>query len=274
MDTVEIAPGKRLAYAAARGFLRSVGRLSDGLALCFDEGLTSGRMLEYVYRNRPTGRLGVGRWMDARFLAAPGWQAVRERRALLEGTLERAIASLRGEGRAIVLMDIASGPAGYVLAVLSRDGGHDVTARCRDLDERWLERGRDEAARLGLGQVRFEQGDAFDRDALMRVSPRPNLIVASGFYDWITDDAMVRRSIGIVTETLEPRGLFALTHQTANPDLEFLNSVFTDHQHAPLRMKMRPASQVHDWLTGAGLVLEDVQIDSRRCYAITLARRP
>jgi hypothetical protein len=274
METVELAPGKRLAYAAARGFLRSVGRLSDGLSLCFDEGLTSGQMLEYVYRNHPAGHLGVGRWIDAQFLASPGWQAVRERRAILESTIERAIAGLRAEGRPIALVDIASGPAGYVLAVLSRDGGHDVTARCRDLDERWLVRGRAEATRLGLERIRFERGDAFDRDALTSLSPQPNLIVASGFYDWITDDAMVRRSIGIVAETLEPRGRFALTHQTANPDLEFLNAVFTDHHHAPLRMKMRPATQMHDWLTGAGLVLEDVRIDSRHCYAITLARKP
>jgi SAM-dependent methyltransferase len=274
METAELAPGRRLAYAAARSFLRSVGRLSDGLALCFDEGLTSGQMLEYVYRNHPAGRLGVGRWIDARFLASPGWQAVRERRAILESTIERAITALRAEGRPITLVDIASGPAGYVLAVLARDTGCDVSARCRDLDERWLERGRAEATRLGLERIRFERGDALDRDTLTSLNPRPNLVVASGFYDWITDDATVRRSMAIVAGTLEPGGRFALTHQMANPDLAFLNAVFTDHHHAPLRMKMRPATQVHDWLAGAGLVLEDVRIDSRGCYAITLARRP
>ena len=274
MDAPVTAPGRRLAYAAARGFLRSVGRLSDGLALCFDEGLTSGRMLEYIYRNRPAGRLGLGRWIDARFLAAPGWQAVRERRALLEETLERAMAVLRAEGRRIALVDIASGPAGYVLAVLARTGGPDVTARCRDLDERWLTRGRDEAARMDLERIGFERGDALDHDALVALRPRPNLIVASGFYDWITDDTMVRRSIAIVAETLEPGGRFALTHQMANPDLAFLTAVFTDFHHAPLAMKMRPASQVHGWLTGCGLAIEDVRIDSRRCYAVTLARKP
>jgi hypothetical protein len=274
MDAPVAAPGRRLAYAAARGFLRSVGRLSDGLALCLDEGLTSGRMLEYVYRNRPAGRFGLGRWIDARFLAAPGWQAVRERRALLEETLERAIGALRAEGRAIALLDIASGPAGYVLAVLARAGGPDVTARCRDLDERWLTRGRDEAARIGLERIVFERGDAFDREAMMALRPRPDLVVACGFYDWITDDSMVRRSIAIVADTLEPGGRFALTHQMANPDLAFLNAVFTDFHHAPLVMKMRSATEVHGWLTGSGLAIEDVRIDSRRCYAVTLTRKP
>ncbi|HUK63267.1 MAG TPA: class I SAM-dependent methyltransferase family protein [Dongiaceae bacterium] len=274
MEIPAVTPGRRLAYVAARGFLRSVGRLSDGLTLCFDEGLTSGRMLEYIYRNRPAGRLGIGRWIDARFLAAPGWEAVRERRAILEATLERAIAELRAAGRPIALLDIASGPAGYVLAVMARVGGADLSARCRDLDERWLVRGRDEARRMGLERIAFERGDALDRDALVGLEPRPNLIVASGFYDWITDDETVRRSIGIVAETLAPGGRFALTHQMANPDLTFLNTVFTDFHHAPLVMKMRPAPLVHEWLAAGGLAVEDVRIDTRRCYTVTLARKP
>ncbi len=264
----------RMGYGLARAFLRSAGRLSDGLALCFDEGLTSGVMLEYIYRNRPSGRLGVGRWMDARFLASPGWQAVRERRALLERTLEREIVARRAEGREISLVDVASGPGDYVLAVLARVGERDVTARCRDLDERWLELGRAKATAMGLASVTFERGDALDRAALTAIRPRPTLVVASGFYDWIVDDRIVRESLGIVFEALEPGGAFALTTQTKNPDLAFLNAVFTDFHHAPLLMRMRDVRTVHGWLEGAGFEIEESVADSRRRYAIALARKP
>jgi SAM-dependent methyltransferase len=268
------APAVRPDLRLARVFLRAVGPLSDGLSLCFAEGLTSGRMVEYVYENRPRGRFGVGRWIDARFLAAPGWQAVRERRALLESQLEAVIRSRRESGATTVLVDIASGPAGYVLAVLSRTGETGVTARCRDLDERWLARGRERAAALGLRHVTFERGDALDRAALLALAPRPDLVVASGFYDWITDDATVQRSIARVAETLAPGGRFVLTHQTANPDLAFLNAVFTDFNHAPLTMKMRDVATVHGWLTAAGLPVETWQHDTRRYYAVTTARKP
>lgn len=263
----------RASHAAVRLFLRSVGRLSDGLSLCFDEGLTSGLMLEYVYRNRPSGRLGIGRWMDARFLSSPGWQAVRDRRALLEQTIERGIGALRGDGRAVSLLDVASGPAAYVLAVLKRTGEEDVAALCRDLDERWLERGREAAAGLGLRHVRFERGDALDRDGLLALRPRPNLAVASGFYDWIVEDDVVIRSIGLLHEALEPGGFFALTHQVANPDLPFLSAVFNDFHRAPLRMKMRATDTVHGWLGEAGFSIDDLRTDARGCYAVTLARR-
>ena len=264
----------RLDHRLARAFLRRVGPLSDGLALCFAEGLTSGRMLEYVYENRPRGRHVIGRWIDAQFLASPGWQAVRERRALLETLLERAVESRRRESGSATLVDIASGPAGYVLAVLGRMGPDGVTARCRDLDDRWLVRGRERAAALGLRHVTFEHGDALDRDSLLALSPRPDVAVSSGFYDWITDDAMVRRSIGIVSEMLPPGGRFVLTHQTANPDLAFLNTVFTDFRHTPLIMKMREVATVHGWLSEAGFVIDDLRSDVRHYYAVTTARKP
>jgi SAM-dependent methyltransferase len=265
---------KRAGFAVARLLLRSVGRLSDGLSLCFEEGLTSGLMLEYIYRDRPSGRLGIGRWIDAQFIRAPGWNAVRERRRLLEGLIERAVRSLREAGRSVTLVDVASGPAGYVLAVLGRTGEQDVTATCRDLDERWLETGRQNAAAAGLRHVRFEKGDALDRGSLLALRPRPNLVVASGFYDWIVDDAAVRESIGIVFDALEPGGIFTLTHQAANPDLAFLNAVFTDFHHAPLQMKMRPPELVRGWLESAGFRVEDALTDTRHCYGVVSARRP
>jgi len=140
--------------------------------------------------------------------------------------------------------------------------------------KRWLVRGREEAARLGLQHVRFERGDALDRDALLALRPRPNLAVASGFYDWVVEDEVVIRSIRLLHEALEPGGWFAMTHQVANPDLPFLNAVFTDFHHAPLQMKMRETATVHHWLGEAGFAVDDVLADARGYYAVTLARKP
>ena len=51
---------KRAKCAALRGFLRTVGRASDGVRIAFDEGFTSGAMLDYVYRNSPSGAGSLG----------------------------------------------------------------------------------------------------------------------------------------------------------------------------------------------------------------------
>ena len=51
-----------------RAFLRSVGRSSTGIRLALDTGMTSGKTLDYVYRDQPSGRHWLGRWIDRRFL--------------------------------------------------------------------------------------------------------------------------------------------------------------------------------------------------------------
>jgi SAM-dependent methyltransferase len=236
--------------------------------------VAAGTTLDYVYRNRPSGRGWLGRTFDRAFLESPGWQAVRDRRANLEGLLAEAVREVRAEGRVVSLLDVASGPGAYVLAVLEQVGAEGVVARCRDLDPAGLEEGRAAAARRGLTRVEFEQGDALDRESIMRITPRPNVAVASGFYDWITDDEMVRRSIAIVADALEPGGFFVVTNQVAHPDLAFVSAVFTDHHRRPLRMKMRQAAVVESWLTSAGLAIEATRTDHHGYYSVTRARKP
>src|SRR5438552_8946729 len=172
----------RLRLRLLRAFVRSVGRLSTGIRLALDTGMTSGKTVDYVYRRTPSGKLLVGKWIDRAFLDDAGWEAVRERRRNLEALLEHAIAELRADGRRVSLVDIASGPGLYVLATLDRVGEKDVVARCRDIETRWLDEGRAEAAKRGLRSVTYEPGDAFDAASLAAVQPRPNLVGSSGLY--------------------------------------------------------------------------------------------
>jgi hypothetical protein len=260
--------------ACARLLLRSIGRSSDGIRLCMEHGLTAGKTVDYVYRNQPSGRGWIGRQIDRRFLSDPGWEAVRIRRRNLEQLLREAIRTLHDDGRTVSLLDIASGPAAYILAVWCGWGEPRDFARCCDFDERWLHEGEAEADRLGLRNVKFERGDAFNRDAILALRPSPNLAVASGFYDWITDDELVRRSLEILFAALEPGGFVVLTNQMGHPDLEFVSAVFTDFHHEPLRMKMRPAAQIQQWLTDAGFVTGTTLTDSKNYYSVTSARKP
>ena len=141
---------KEIKYFLIRSFMRTVGRLSDGIRLCYQEGLTSGKMLDYIYKNRPSGRMVIGRIIDERFLSDPGWEAVRVRRSNLEMLIIKAIEGLRRQNKNISLVDIASGPAAYIMSVLDKVGGGDIQARCRDFEERWVKEGRRFARARGL----------------------------------------------------------------------------------------------------------------------------
>lgn len=264
----------RFSLGLARLFMRTIGRTSEGIRLCFVYGLTSGKAVDYIYRNRPSGRWLIGPMIDRQFLAHPGWEAVRIRRRHLEQLLREAIEGVRRLGHPISLVDIASGPALYILSVLTQTGEQEVTARCRDLDERWLQEGTREAHRRGLTCVRFEHGDAFDRDSLLTLRPRPNIAVSSGFYDWFTDDADVQRSLAILYEMLEPGGRLVVTNQMSHPNLAFVSAVFIGFNKQPLRMTMRSAEHMRGMLATAGFTVERTLADAWGYYSVMTACKP
>jgi hypothetical protein len=159
-------------------FFRSFGRLSDGISLCLKEGLTSGKMLDYIYRKQPSGTGSIGKWIDKLFLEHRGWEAVRIRRKHLEELLIEGIDERKG---ALKVIDIASGPASYILSVLEQTNRSDLQVVCQDIEPRWLEEGRAAAAQKRLKNLIFREGNAFDEAQLLRF--HPDIAVSSGFYD-------------------------------------------------------------------------------------------
>lgn len=260
-------------YGIAKIFIQTIGRSSRGIRLCLNEGLTSGKTLDYVYQNHPQGNFFIGKIIDRQFLNNPGWQGVRWRRKNLETLLIKAIADLRNQNENISLVDIASGPGSYILSVLEKVGENDVFALCRDLDERWLVEGAKAAKDRGLNHVRFEKEDAFNVVKLKMLQPKPNIVVSSGFYDWIIDDEKIKASIAMAYEVMNEKGYLIVTNQTAHPDQEFVQNVFSDFNHKPLRMTMRPKELMNQWLEETGFEVETTLSDPCSYYSVTKARK-
>ncbi len=267
-------PFRKLQLAVMKVLLRTLGRTSDGIRIAFEHGLISGVMLEYVYRNQAGGSWLIGKWIDRAYLDHLGWQVIRARKANLEGLLARAIEGVRdtvGEPR---VLDVAAGPSRYLLEVLSRDGMEDVIAVARDVDEEALGKGRANAKQMGLDErVRFEVGDALDRDSLATVQPAPNVVVSSGFYDWITEDDLIRKSMALIAERLPAGGYFVFTNQSGHSDLEMAEALFLDLKGQPLRMTTRPPATMNGWAEEAGFEVLATLSDEHGHYSATLARR-
>ncbi len=204
----------RLRLRMLRLLVHTVGRLSDGINLACRDGMTAGTTLDYIYRNRPSGRSMVGRRLDRIYLSHKSWQAVRERMTLLCEVLAQSVrqmclrtpsasagSSSRTPGAiagAALLLDIASGPARYVLDVLDELRGLPVRATCWDLSESSLQQGRQLARDRGLGNITYQFADAMDESYYRSLPQPPEMIVASGFYDWFNDEQEFRRSLTLV----------------------------------------------------------------------------
>lgn len=82
-----------LYWRLTRAGLRFGSGLSDGVKLGFASGFDSGSTLDYVYRNQPSGKTGLGRLIDRNYLDSIGWRGIRQRQRHIEELLRLAMAA-------------------------------------------------------------------------------------------------------------------------------------------------------------------------------------
>ena len=253
--------------------IRSIGRLSTGINMSFKYGFISGKMLDYIYENKPQGKFFIGKILDKIFLENVGWKAIRKRKDNLKDYLKRAIEVNRKNGIKSVILDIASGPGKYLVDVLCDLGEQDIVAFCQDIDQRWLEDGRRQASERGINNIRFMQGDAFNLEELKKVSPRPNIVVSSGFYDWITEDDLIKRSFQYSYEIMQDKGKMIFSNQASHKQMELVSKAFVDFNHMPLRMKIRDPELLNLWAEKTGFKNLETRLDQWGLYSVAMGEK-
>ncbi|HEX5504033.1 MAG TPA: class I SAM-dependent methyltransferase family protein [Thermomicrobiales bacterium] len=271
-DAPKLDPGAPR-WRVARAGLRLGALVSDGIALGYRHGFDSGPMLDYVYRNEARGKVLIGRLVDRVYLEQLGWRAIRARRALLERTLLDVITARRARGARTQIVDIAAGPGRYLLELVAATDRGDLAVLCRDLDPAGLAQGRALAATLGLAHARFERGDATDPIDLARIAPRPDLAVASGVYEIITDDAAIRRSMRGVRALLPDGGAFVFTTQIAHPQLDLIANTLPNRHGEPWVMGTRPIRTVEEWAREAGFAATRSWVAEHGLFAVTRSEK-
>lgn len=264
---------KELKYKALKTVVNTIGQTSDGLRLCSEYGFTSGKMLDYIYENKPSGKFIIGKYIDKIFIRHLGWEAIRTRKNNLSKALKSAIVASLLAKKEVFIIDVASGPAKYILEIMQDYKTENVTALCRDIDCRWLEEGKQNARELGLRNIDFKRGNAFDENDFKELSKQPNIVVSSGFYDWITDDELVKKSFQIIYDNLPKGGYLVFTNQSGHVNLELVSKVFQDFNHKPLEMTVRNAELINGWAKEIGFNIVKTEQDKYGYYSITLAQK-
>ena len=72
------------------------------------------------------------------------------------------------------------------------------------------------AASLGVANVTYEQGDAFDTESLLGVRPAPNVAIVSGLYELFPSNDLILASLRGLGGLIEPGGYLFL----AVPNIE------------------------------------------------------
>ncbi|HSD81913.1 MAG TPA: class I SAM-dependent methyltransferase family protein, partial [Solirubrobacteraceae bacterium] len=210
------------------------------------------------------GRTPLGRALDRRLLDRPTLVAFREIRALAEQAVLDAVAAAADD--APVLADLAAGPAPYLLTALQRHPA--ARAILQDVDPQALAVARRAAQARGVaGRVTLVRANAFDRDALAALAPRPDVVLELGLYGIEHDDARVARHLRDLAELVAP-GQIVFNVQTRNPEIEHIARVWINAEGERCVWRLRPLDLVLGWAADAGYAPASVAADSRGIYRV------
>ena len=265
-------PGNPM-FAVTRGFMKTVGPLSDGVRLGWRTGFDSGVTLDYVYENRTRGRTSLGKLIDHNFLNSLGWRGIRQRRVHLEKLLGELMEEAHAAGRPVRLLDIACGGGRYVLETLHRLANIPATATLRDYKQENLEVATRLADELKLTSATIVHGDAFDRASLAGLKPRPTIGIVSGLYELFPENASVRTSLAGLADAIEPGGHLIYTNQPWHPQVEFIARVLVNREGQPWIMRRRTQAEMDELVGAAGFEKMREEIDEWGIFSVSVARR-
>ncbi|MGJ5675786.1 MAG: class I SAM-dependent methyltransferase family protein [Nostochopsis sp.] len=263
---------KTIYYGILRFLIKAIGQLSDGIRIGLRYGFDSGVMLEYVYRNRPSGKMIIGVAIDHIFLNSQGWRGIRERGEILKSVLRQIIQENYSQGIPTRLLDVACGGGRYDLEVLLDFPSDLVVATLRDYMEENVQKARELAAYLGVSAT-IERADAFSDADLNRVSPHPNLIVVSGLHEILPDNPLICHHFRQLYRILEPGGMLVFTIQPYHPQLELIARTLNSHTGKPWVMRLRPLELTKQWSSDAGFQDFEVQMDSLGIFGVVKAKK-
>ncbi|WP_161864227.1 bifunctional alpha/beta hydrolase/class I SAM-dependent methyltransferase [Pseudomonas yangonensis] len=264
-----------LYWRATRAGMRLGSTLSAGVKLGFDTGFDSGSTLDYVYRNQPTGKGALGRLIDANYLDSIGWRGIRQRKLHAEELLRLAMARLRETGRAVRIVDIAAGHGRYILESLEGQQQRPDSILLRDYSDINVRDGNALIEQKGLGDIaRFVKGDAFDRDDLAALEPKPTLAVVSGLYELFGSNQMVGDSLAGLAAAVEEGGYLVYTGQPWHPQLELIARALTSHRGGQAWvMRRRSQAEMDQLVEAAGFRKVAQRIDQWGIFSVSLAQR-
>lgn len=251
--------------------LGTLGKLSDGVKLGWKTGFDSGKSLDYVYENKARGITAIGRMIDRSYLESIGWKGIRLRGNNLKMTLMETIEKIRTSEKPVRLVDLASGPGRYVLESIKEMS--DVDALLRDWDQKNLEAGKQIATSLGIRNVRFEKGDAFNTESILKITPRPNIVIVSGLYELFPDNEMVLNSLKGIAEVLDDGGYFIYTGQPWHPQVEMIARTLINRDGKPWIMRRRTQTEMDELVRSVGLKKFNMKTDPYGIFTVSISQK-
>ena len=170
-----------------------------------------------------------------------------------------------GQKTRIRYLDLACGGGEYDIEVLKDFSQHRVEPELRDYKPENIAQAMRNAEACGLKHIRFKQVDAFDAGAYRE---KWDIIVASGFWEIIEDDRLIKECLLNAARCLDPGGRLIFTIQPDHPQLELIARTLTSHTGKPWVMRLRSLSLFRSWMNEAGLEYVSHRLEKHGIFGV------
>jgi len=261
---------KEASYAFQRFSMAKLGFLSKGMSIGNRYGFDSGVTLDHVYANKAEGKFGIGKLIDRNYLNSIGWRGIRQRKINMISSVQKKIDVLQKEGKKVVILDIAGGPARYLVEIAKVNP--TVNVHVRDYQIQNVEEGRALAKEMGVENIAYEVCDAFDLTSYEDVGFRPNIVIVSGVFELFSDNALIGNAMRGVTKLIEKKGYLLYTGQPWHPQLEMIANVLRNHQQGKWIMRRRSTYELDHLFAEHGFEKEGMLIDDWGIFTVSSAQ--
>ena len=264
-----IPSGERRNYLFQKWALGKFGHLSGGMTVGLTHGFDSGASMDYVYKNTPQGKWGVGRWMDKSYLNAIGWRGVRIRKGHLLQQVEKAIQALQAQGKKVKILDIAGGVGNYLFDIKERHP--EVEIVINEFLPTNIQKGEQIIKERGYQHIRFTNYSCFEADTYRKLDYTPNITIISGIFELFGDNALAAEAIkGVVS--ISDNGYIVYTGQPWHPQLKTIAFVLKSHQEKDWVMRRRSQRELDGLFALQGVKKESMLIDDFGIFTVSLGQ--
>lgn len=260
---------KKSSFYIQRKMLQKFGHLSDGMSKGLKYGFDSGVTLDYVYANKSKGKGKIGELIDKDYLNSIGWKGIRQRRINIVSTLKEKIKELQSQNKEIKILDIAGGPARYILDICKEFC--DIKVLVQDYQIQNIDEGKILAKSLGVDNIEYKQADAFDKCTYSKDIFEPNIVIVSGVFELFSDNELIKKAISGICSVIEDDAILIYTGQPWHPQLEQIAHVLGNHQKDQWIMRRRSQYELDYIFEEFGFKKENMLIDNWGIFTVSSA---
>lgn len=233
----------------------------------------SGINFDHMYQNIPRGKNLMGAFIDRLLLNLPSVKATRHRKEIIIKILQNEVANNLILGRKIRMLDIASGPARYLVELLGGYAQDQIEILCIDKDRKSLDFGKI----LSKGKpIRYAKADVLKSNHLKRLAKRiswaPNVVIISGLFEY-KDDAFVKKVLNEVRVSMANEGLFIFVSQVDNPSKKLMGKICTTSEGGRWELVYRKPEVFRKWLLDMGFRDVVISVDNWGMYEFCTCRK-